>query len=131
MLKRREKLIVAAVPTGIVLIVVWVLWLSPRLAFHGIAAGDWPDFSGVKHTRVGDETVISFRARGDEALEDMIDRLGFHRGVPAGNADEISESAIRTAGFDPNRFDKYFFSRKRILFLYVNSHECVMVRTTI
>ena len=128
MLQRREKLIVAAVPIGIVLIAVWGLWLSPRLAFHGIADGSWSDFSSVRHAQAGDEAVISFRARSDEALRSLIDRLEFRRGIPGGSTDDISEAALRSAGYDPNRFDKYFSSGPWLLFLYVDSDECVMVR---
>lgn len=125
---RREKLIVAAVPSGIVLIAVWMLWLSPRLALHGIVEGEWSDFSGAQHRRVGEETVISFRARSHEALQDLIARLEFSRGVPGGNMAEIAESTLRSAGYDPNRFTKYFTSEPWFMFLYVDSNQCVLVR---
>ncbi|MBN8460815.1 MAG: hypothetical protein J0M04_23540 [Verrucomicrobia bacterium] len=128
MLTRREKAIVAAVPTGIVLVVVWVLWLWPRLVFHGIAAGDWSDFSGIRHTQVGEDSVISFRARSGEVLQDMIGRLEFRRGVPGGNTHLTSEAAMRSAGYDPNRFNKYFSSGRWVIFLYVGNDECVMVK---
>gem|GEM_PF-3950295 len=96
--------------------------------FHGIADGDWADFSAVRHSRVGDDNVISFRVRDRDALQRMIDRLDFRPGVPGGNTAKLSDSLLLAAGLYPDKFDRYSSSEgPSLLFLYVHSNECALV----
>jgi hypothetical protein len=106
MLRRGQKLVVAAVPSGILLIAVWVVWLSPRLMFHGLADGAWADFSAVRHSRVGGDNVISFRVLTGEALQRMIQRLEFGPGASGGDTGDTADALLLSAGFYPDKYDR-------------------------
>jgi hypothetical protein len=131
--KTKRKLILAVVPIGVFAILLWSSWLSPRLMFHGIAGGKWRDYSDVRYQRIGDDALISFRPVNEEALQQVIDRLGLSRGMPLGNMEITTEGLLRDAGYIASDFSAYGLVRENtarndLLFLYVGPTESIIVR---
>lgn len=129
MLRTREKIVVAAIPTAIALIFLWQLWLHPRLLFHSVAEGSWRDFSRVKHQRVDDDTVFTFTPNDSEALRTLMSRLDLTQGRTPGGSMEHADSILARAGHTKANFQSYHSRsyRRGLLYLYVSTDKSVIV----